>query len=286
MSRKMGFQITVRPSNLRLGHQREGIAPIEFLVYLPIYIVFILVTVWVARIRLAEMEAASIAAFEVQSQVAESDQHQQLPEHANWNDLDAEALRQLVDGFHRGLSLASGSVRHKGSADTGEGVPDVIEPLGSVENVNEQLTHSWEDLVFDFPDNAAEQRQLTLPSVIRGIVPRFGDLAAFTALDNFSGGSSAASLSGLSSLGRRAIQSASRIREESQKLEASIRETTQQIDMLRGEEFPDWGKIRELENKRRELTDYLAKLNKGLEHVTDALRIRERVEIAESGAAD
>lgn len=286
MSRKIGFQITVRSSNLRLGHQREGIAPIEFLVYLPIYIVFILVTVWVARIRLAEMEAASIAAFEVQSQVAESDQHQQLPEHANWNDLDAEALRQLVDGFHRGLSLASGSVRHKGSADTGEGVPDVIEPLGSVENVNEQLTHSWEDLVFDFPDNAGEQRQLTLPSVIRGIVPRFGDLAAFTALENFSGGSPGASLSGLGSLGRRAIQSASRIREESQKLEASIRETTQQIDMLRGEEFPDWGKIRELENKRRELTDYLAKLSKGLEHVTDALRIRERVEIAEPDAAD
>lgn len=287
MRQQSFIRITDRQIHRTAWTRRRGIAPIEFLLYLPIYIVLILLSVWATRIRLAEMEAASIAALEVQSQIAQSDQEHALPDRAGgWSDIDAEALRQLVDGFQRGLSLTSGSVRHKGTADTGEGVPDVIEPLGSVENVNEQLTHGWEDLVFDFPDNSSEQRQLTLPRVIRGIAPDFGDLSAFTALENFSGGSPAASLRGLGALGSQAIQSASKLREESQKLENSIRETTQQIDMLRGEEFPDWGKIRELENKRREMTDDLAKLQQGLEHVSDALRIRERVEVSEPDAND
>ena len=276
----------IQQQRVKNTKNRSGVAPLELLLFLPIYLAFIAAMVWIARVRLAELEAASDTASMVQEEVALSDHEQIVPDGGNWAELQAPALRKLVDGFEPGLSLVSGGVYHAESVDTGTGVNGLIERSGTVSDANEQLTHAWEDQVFDFPKHHTEQLQLTLPQAIRGIAPDLRDLEAFSALKDFSGGSPAGGIDDLAGMGRQAAQAVTQISNGIRSLERAIAEITTQIEALRQEEFPDWGRIRSLESQRRQWMNQLAALRGGQEHVGDALRIRNRVERPEMAGND
>lgn len=265
-----------RPSRRALARHtriRRGVAPIEFLLYLPVFSVFMLVLIWVSKVRLAEMQAGYEAADQVQGEAAQSDQRNEVPGGEAWADLRAPELRQLVDGFEPGLSLSSGGIQATGDVDSGAGVPMAISPLGSLRDFSVLMTHAWEDRVFDFPDGNGEQPQLTLPPEVSGVAVGLGDLAAFTRLRNFSGGSLASALPALGTIGQSLVEAARALQEGIRSLENSIAQIDAQLAALRSSEFPDEAQIRALEEERREQARQLSQLKKGLEHYRDAREI-------------
>lgn len=260
--------------------RRQGNAPIEFVLFVPIYAIFLLVFIWITKVRLTEMYVGHEAATMSLVDIAQSDASNTVPRGGNWSELrSAPSLRKLVDGFQRGLPLTSGGVQSTSEHDTGDGVPLAINPIGTVHDRNELLSHSWENRVYAFPRGESEQSQLTLPPQVRGIASGMSDLSAFTRLRNFSGGSLSGSLGSLARLGARSIRAVSQMQEAIRTLENSIEELTLQIDTLRSEEFPDWGRIQLLENQRHSLQGDLSKLRNGQDHLQDALSIKDRLEL-------
>lgn len=165
---------------------RGGLAPIEFVPFLPIYSIFLLALLFVARVSIAELKAGQEAMQKVDQAVANHDDRRTIAVEGRWDSIDASELQNLVQTFQQGLPLTSGSVSRKATVDPGAGVPMAISPREPVTDVAEVMSDSWEDRVFGFPSSQKEQPQLTLPTVVRSVAPGLNDLNAFTRLRQFS----------------------------------------------------------------------------------------------------
>lgn len=162
------------------AHGRRGVAPLEFAMFIPLLVIFILFLFWQVRAQHAllrsglDAETATLdAVLEVQSarDLAVQESLHPLPQ--------SQALRQLLHGFSPSLSVGGGGVQQQAAVDADSPQQRLFPAIGQVQQSHQRLAHSWHGDVFAFPQAADQQRPLTLPESVHGIAPDFGPLDAF-----------------------------------------------------------------------------------------------------------
>jgi hypothetical protein len=251
----------------------HGIAPIEFLMFLPFFVAFLLVILWVARVKNAELDAGREASVMVMAFAARMEDRDTMDARSLGGDLDAGDLQRLVDGFQPGMELLNGFASGAGEADSGDGIQRVVEPIGPVSDKIQYMVHDWEDVVFEFPQRSSQQPQLTLPKQIRGIAPGSTNLAAFARLQSFGGGTFGGVFGILADVGSSLQSAQARISQSLDQVNRQISRTEDTLRSLRDATFPDFDAIRQAESRLRTLREQRSSLREGQRQAGNALDV-------------
>lgn len=165
---------------------RPGIASLEFAMYLPFFVGFMCLIFWVARVQHAAIQSHLNAEMSTRTSAIRLDSIDLLSGSQTLPSPNSEALLQLIHGFDPRGQLFDGLVIEKGRHDSGEGVGDSIDSVGEVEGAQLEMSHAWESERFPFPQDAGEQKPLTLPESARSLDPRFTEFDEFRKLLDFS----------------------------------------------------------------------------------------------------
>ena len=238
---------------------RAGSAPIEFVMFLPVFIAFILVLLWIARVQhvalTTSLETEMRAADEAIHLVEEGN----LPATESFSLTQADQLDQLVNEFRDDVTIGQGIVSGMSDRDTGPGINGVVSAAGIVKDSERILAHAWESTIFEFADSPDELVPLTLPKSIPGIAPQFEPrhLSAFRSLLNFGGAEFSGAGELPEQLSNQATKAADQIRRAIERLDREIRELADQIRDLEGQADRDEATLadlkRQLNRKRSQL---------------------------------
>jgi hypothetical protein len=246
---------------------RPGVAPIEFLMIVPVIVGFTAVMLWMARVQNRSIQVGIIAEVTAAEQSVVMTQKSTLPASGELGYLaDAGELQQLVSAFFPGLSVTKGAIHGTGSLDTGEGVNNLIQPIGMVHDEHWLMSHSFESEVFAFPQNPSDQPALTFPASIQGIAPQISDLGLFRNLLQFSGKRHSINLANVNSLIKDVDEAKRQIQEAIQRIRSEIKSLEERIRRLREQIPPDWGAIRNLQRELDQKRKQEQRLLDGLRH--------------------
>lgn len=165
-----------------VARQRVGIASIEFVLFIPIFLGFAIFVAWVFRVHTAVLQAgidAEAKAALNATILLETNRFQLTDTTVVAHATD---LAQLVNGFNSQVKIGSGVVEDMAKRETGEGHKGITRPVGDAVDGHLVLAHAWESDVFSFPTNRREQPPLTLPAAVRGIAPALTDLNVMASL--------------------------------------------------------------------------------------------------------
>jgi len=244
---------------------RLGVAPIEFLMFLPVIIAFSVLTMHVIRVHEAKQRATLNAEILAVEQRVIVDQQKRLATQPSYRGSDSADLAQLVTAFQKISDIKSGIVMGRSEVDSGEGVPGIAKPAGVARTEIGFLSHAWEADFMPFPTQRAEQSPLTLPECVRGIAQDLGDLKRFAQLAALSGAASggfSGSAEQLATSQQAAVQIAKR---ELEKLNKSISEMERKLNQLNLNPSENESEIREIEKRLRQARSYR-------DRIADALR--------------
>ncbi len=263
---------------------RRGVAPIEFLLYMPIFVAFVATMFWLARVQHIALQVGLLAETEAAEKAVLLAHHSRLQQSEGFASTAAmEELQRLVQGFSDGLDVTQGLVTGESTLDTGEGVWGAVAAVGTTQEQHALLAHSWETEVFSFPQTKSEQAELTLPASIKGIAPHVGDLDAFRTLLSFGGGASGF-------VGNSAIQQLRKsVEQQRDDLPGKLAELRREIAAIESELIkllnvaePDWGRIQRVREdiaRKRQSEQQLRKAihnaDQALEHF-DAVPLGDR----------
>lgn len=258
--------------SIRLMKTRSGTAPIEFLMFIPVVVGFMAVMIWMVRVQNRAIQVGINAEVAASEQAVIQSQQAALPTSKQLGHLSAAGdFQQLVDAFVTGLSATKGVIHTSNTLDTGEGVANLIQPVGTVQDEHWLLAHSFEAEVFAFPQQPSEQRELTFPTSILGIAPQIGDLNRFRYLLQFSGQGHTMTGDSVQSLNDGVIDSQQKIRKALEEVRSKIAEIESKIRQLQNQPDPDWAAIQKLRQELDKLRQQEQKLKQGLRHADDAL---------------
>ncbi|WP_442508567.1 hypothetical protein SH528x_000091 [Novipirellula sp. SH528] len=231
---------------------RHGVAPIEFLMFLPVVIAFAAITMYIIRIHEAKQRSTLNAEISAVEEAVIAAQEQRLAELPGYNGTDSPDLAQLVSAFQKApLNIKDGIAAGESEVDSGEGVYGGIEAAGAAKAKIEFLSHSWESDVLPFPTTRNQQPPLTLPQSVRGIASNLVDVQQFAQLASLGGGISGGFSGSTVSLARTqqaAIQTGKR---EFEKLNKSISQMEKKLTELKRDPIANEAEIRDTEAKLR-----------------------------------
>ena len=145
--------------------------------------------------------------------------------------------------------------------------------MGPVSDKLQFMVHDWEDAVFEFPQRASQQPQLTLPKQIRGIAPGSTDLDAFTRLQSFNGGTFGGVFGILANVGSSLQSAQSRISQSLDRVNQQISRTEDTLRRLRDATFPDFDAIDQAESRLRTLREHRSTLKEGQRNAGSAMNV-------------
>ncbi len=252
---------------------RRGTAPIEFVFFLPIFVCFLVVIIWITRVNNAAIQASLDAESEVVKEAALMVTQNRLPESENLHQPTSPELANLIRGFDPTADLFGGKVAGYGERDTGEGVGQLIPAAGSAFDEQQALAHTWESELFQFPISRSEQPPLTLPSSVRGIASTITNINAFSGLLSFSGKSNSGASALVDTTKNKLGSSLPRIDAAIAQLKSDINRLEQQIRSLQNEPLSDPKWISRLQNELAAKKRQLQKLIQGKANGQSALGI-------------
>lgn len=170
----------MKPATLR---SRQGVASIEYLMFMPVLIGFATATMLVVRMH-HSLQTTSLAADTAAAEKAVVELRElRLAQMPTFTANPHPELSQLVKAFQPKLDIRAGLAIGSAEQDTGAGIePLGIDSLGTATSATYFLASAWEDTVFAFPMARSKQRPLTFPASIRGIAPGMRSLTEFTRL--------------------------------------------------------------------------------------------------------
>ncbi len=266
----------MQPANHSRQSTRLGIAPLEFIMFLPVLVGFILFMLWIYRVQ----GTAILTNQEAELNAIEQAVHVVTREHLLSTDQlhpsDVKELEQLVHGFVPQLPVGSGVVTGSAERDDRAGVPMIAKPIGSLRSRHLTLTHAWESEVFNFPQSPNAQAPLTLPACLRGIAPNFGDLTAFKQLQRFQVSSaSLASVVRAKEKLQQNTQNATRVvRQQLQELADQADEIQQQITTLQAQLPVDQKTIAALQQELQRIRTAITELTHAMQAIQNMNRLQ------------
>ncbi|WP_442508560.1 hypothetical protein SH528x_000083 [Novipirellula sp. SH528] len=232
---------------------RHGIAPIEFLMFLPVVIAFAAMTMYIIRIHEAKQRSTLNAEISAVEEAVIAAQEKRLADLPGYSGTDSADLAQLVAAFPRKpLDIKAGIAVGESEVDSGEGVYGGIKAAGAANAKIEFLSHAWESDVLPFPTRRNQQPPLTLPQSVRGIASNLVDVQQFAKLASLGSGISggfSGSAEGLARTQQAAIQTGKR---ELEKLNKSIDQMERKLTELKRDPITNEVEIREIEAKLRQ----------------------------------
>jgi hypothetical protein len=252
--------------------RRTGIAPLEFVMFLPVFVAFILLFMWISRVQNHAILASLETDLAVQRKAIRLAEEQTLATSKGFIVEESGDLQQLLEGFRSDIRPGQGIVDSDVQRDTGPGIRGVVAAAGLVKDAGMRLADTWGDSVFQFPEHRNEQRPLELPEVVSAIAPRLTRLDAFRGLLEF-GGRPLANAGGLvGNLSQQALQAADTVEQAVDKLRSEIDSIEQEIEKLKQMEIVDWDRINQLRRTLAEKQGQLTTLSAALPHTQLAAR--------------
>lgn len=235
---------------------RLGVAPIEFLMFLPVAIAFAAMTMYIIRIHEAKQRSTLNAEILAVEQGVLMAQQKRLDQQPAYGGSDSVDLSQLVAAFHQTSDINSGIVAGRSEVDSGEGVHGIAKPAGAARAEIGFLSHAWEAEILPFPIHRTQQPPLTLPECVRGIAEDLSDLNQFTqlaALGRGDSGGVSGGVSGSADQLAKSQQAAVQIgKRELAKLNQSISELEKKLKRFNLNPWQHESEIRQLEKRLRQ----------------------------------
>ncbi len=268
-------------SKYRSCRNRSGVAAIEFLIYMPIFVAFVATMFWLVRVQNTALEVGILAETKAAEKAVLLAHHSQLKHSESFAATAAMAeLQELVQGFSHGLGVTKGLVTGESTLDTGEGVWGTVTAVGTTQDQHTLLTHSWESDVFSFPQTKSDQAELTLPASVKGIAPKISDLAAFRALLSFDGGAAGhLGSSAINHLRKSVKQQRDNLPGKLVNLRSEIASLETELSNLLKAPVPDWTEIRRV---REIIADKRQSEQKLIEAIRDADKALKHIDAVSS----
>lgn len=178
-------RVAARNGVARSLFARKGVAPLEYLMIIPVIASIIALLAFVARVHTKSLETGQDAELASVQKSVEMISAAQLENSISASGLASSDLKQLVKGFRPSHSPEKGLVISVSSGSLDPADTKVVGDIGPIEDGHLQFGHAWDQKYFEFPQSESAQPQLTMPKAIRGIAPSITNFREFRSLLEF-----------------------------------------------------------------------------------------------------
>lgn len=233
---------------------RRGTAPLEFAMFLPVFVGFVLAMLVIFQVhsgRLASQIGSTVELARHRSLQSTAEQ-----ELGRWPASESQLIQGMLRAFDSEDQWNRGILRAEATAPTSDGFR-FFKSQADAAHVQQELGDNWSQHL-RFARNANEQKRLALPEQITFYDEYFDRFDAFQTLADVDDGG--ASAEGQSDFYERYQQAQGAARQAAQDIARKLEELADVIDREKRQPAPDWGRIRQLESERRRLQHILRRL--------------------------